>query len=85
MHKILWDSEIKTDHPVQARRPDLIKRKKNCQLEDFAVPTKTNKQTNKQTNPPINNSNKQTNQNKENKKQNTLSPQKDPPPKGKTK
>ena len=23
-HKILWDFELQTDHPIQARKPDLI-------------------------------------------------------------
>ena len=23
-HKIIWDFEIKTDHPILARRPDLV-------------------------------------------------------------
>ena len=41
MHKILWDSNIQTDHLIPARRPDLIiinnnKKKKenlqNCRL-----------------------------------------------------
>ena len=41
MHKILWDCEIQTDHPIPARRPDLeVINKKNryCQLVNFAVP-----------------------------------------------
>ena len=32
MHKILWDFAIKTDHPIPARRPDLVlinKKKEN--------------------------------------------------------
>ena len=40
-HKILWDFEITTDHPIPARTPDLVlinKKKKTCQLVDFAVP-----------------------------------------------
>ena len=41
MHKILWDFEIKTDHLIPARRPDLVlinKKERTCQLVDFAVP-----------------------------------------------
>ena len=41
-HKIIWDFEIKTDHPIPARRPDLVlinkkkkKEKRTCQLVDF--------------------------------------------------
>ena len=40
-HKLLWDFDIKTDHLISARRPDLIiinKRKKTCKIVDFAVP-----------------------------------------------
>ena len=40
-HKILWDFEIKTDHLIPARRPDLVlinKKERTCQLVDFAVP-----------------------------------------------
>ena len=48
-HKILWDFEIKTDHLIPARRPDLVfinkkkkkekrKKKRTCQLVNFAVP-----------------------------------------------
>ena len=40
--KILWDFEIKTDHLISARRPELVldyKKKKirTCQIVDFAV------------------------------------------------
>ena len=41
MHKLLWDFEIKTDHPISARRPDLIiinKKESTCRIVDFAVP-----------------------------------------------
>ena len=41
-HKILWDFEIKTDHLIPARRPDLVlinKKERPCHLVDFAVPT----------------------------------------------
>ena len=41
LHKLLWDFNIKTDHLIPARRPDLIiinKRKRICKLVDFAVP-----------------------------------------------
>ena len=40
-HKLLRDFEIKTDHPISARQPDLLivnKRKRNCQVVEFAVP-----------------------------------------------
>ena len=40
-HKLLWDFNIKTDHLIRARRPDLIiinKRKRICKIVDFAVP-----------------------------------------------
>ena len=40
-HKLLWDSDIHTDHLISARRPDLIiisKRKRICQIVDFAGP-----------------------------------------------
>ena len=40
-HKNLLDYEIKTDHLIPARRPDLVlinKKKRMCQLVDFAVP-----------------------------------------------
>ena len=36
-NKILWDFEIQTDHPIPARRPDLVL-KDYCHLVDFAVP-----------------------------------------------
>ena len=38
---IIWDFNIKTDHLIPARRPDLIiinKRKRICKIVDFAVP-----------------------------------------------
>ena len=47
-HKLLWDFNIQTDHPISTRRPDLIiinnnkKKKKReertCKIVDFAVP-----------------------------------------------
>ena len=39
-HKILWDFEIKTDHLIPARRPDLMiikKKRRTRQIVDFAV------------------------------------------------
>ena len=40
--KLLWDSNIQTDHLIPASRPDLIiiNKKKNriCKIVDFAVP-----------------------------------------------
>ena len=43
-HKLLWDFDIQMDHLILARRPDLIiinKKKKICQIVDFAVPADT--------------------------------------------
>ena len=40
-HKLLWDFNIKTDHLIPARRPDLKiinKKKRICKIVDFAVP-----------------------------------------------
>ena len=40
MHKILWDSEIQTNHLNRARRPDLVlinKEKRTCHHMDFDV------------------------------------------------
>ena len=43
-HKLLWDFDIRTDHLISVRRPDLIiinkkkKRKKICKIVDFTVP-----------------------------------------------
>ena len=37
-HKILWDFEIKTDHLIPARRPDLVlinKKRKNVSTGGF--------------------------------------------------
>ena len=42
MHKILWDFEIQTDHPISSRRKDRVlinKKKRTCQLMGFAIPT----------------------------------------------
>ena len=40
--KFQWDFNIHTDHPIPARRPDLIiinkKEKRICKITDFAVP-----------------------------------------------
>ena len=39
--KLLWDFNIKTDHLIPTRRPDLIiinKKKRICKIIDFAVP-----------------------------------------------
>ena len=39
--KLLWDSDIHTDHLTLARRPDFIiinKKKRICNIVDFAVP-----------------------------------------------
>ena len=43
-YKILWGSEIQTDHLIPAKRPDLViinkkKKKKTCRIVNFAVPT----------------------------------------------
>ena len=40
-HKLLWDFEIKTNHLISFRRPDVIiinKKKRTCWIVDFAVP-----------------------------------------------
>ena len=40
-HKLLWDFDIRTDHLISARRPDLIiinKKKRVYKIVDFAVP-----------------------------------------------
>ena len=37
-HNILWDFEIKMDHPVSDRRPDQVLTYKKKELVDFAVP-----------------------------------------------
>ena len=40
-HKLLWDFDIRTDHLITARRPNLIiinKKKKTYKIVDFAVP-----------------------------------------------
>ena len=48
-HKLLWDFDIRTNHRISARRPDLIiinekkkkkkrkKKKRNCKIVDFAL------------------------------------------------
>ena len=41
MSKILSDFEIQMDHPIQARRPDLVliyNKKRTCQQVDFVIP-----------------------------------------------
>ena len=41
--KILWDFDIQTDHSIQARRPDLVdkkkrkKKKRTCRLVNFNI------------------------------------------------
>ena len=39
-HKLLWDLNIKTDHLISARRPDLIiiNKKRTYKIVDFALP-----------------------------------------------
>ena len=40
-HKLLWDFNMRTDHQISARRPDLIiinKKMRICKIIDFAVP-----------------------------------------------
>ena len=40
-HKILWEFEILTDHPIRARKPSPVlinKKKTTFNLVDFAVP-----------------------------------------------
>ena len=40
-HKLLWDFEMQTDHPIVARRPHLVivnkKKKKTYRIVDFVV------------------------------------------------
>ena len=38
---MLWDFSVRTDHEIEARRPDLLiidKSEKNCQIIDVAIP-----------------------------------------------
>ena len=40
-YKLLWDFSIRTDHNIEARRPDLVlvdKSKKSCHIIDMAIP-----------------------------------------------
>ena len=40
-HKILWDFSIRTDHVIEAWRPDLVivdKKRRTCKMIDFAFP-----------------------------------------------
>ena len=40
-YKLLWDFSIRTDHHIEARRPDLVlvdKSKKSCRIIDLAIP-----------------------------------------------
>ena len=37
-HKILWESEIKTDHPRMTDLEIICKKKRTCHLVNFAVP-----------------------------------------------
>ena len=40
-YKLLWDFIVRTDHEIEARRPDLLfvdKREKSCQIIDVAIP-----------------------------------------------
>ena len=40
-YKLLWDFSIRTDHNIEARRPDLVlvdKSKKGCHIIDVAIP-----------------------------------------------
>ncbi len=41
IHKIPWNTEIQTSHTILTRRPDLvlIKKKRTCHSEAFAVST----------------------------------------------
>ena len=41
-HKLLWDFDIKMDHQISTRKPELIiinNKKRTCQIADFTVPT----------------------------------------------
>ena len=40
-YKMLWDFSVRTDHEIEARRPDLLiidKIEKNCQIIDVVIP-----------------------------------------------
>ena len=40
-YKLLWDFSVRTEHEIEARRPDLVvidKREKSCQIIDVAIP-----------------------------------------------
>ena len=40
-YKMLWDFSVRTDHEIEARRPDLLiidKSEKNCQIIDVTIP-----------------------------------------------
>ena len=40
-YKLLWDFRIRTDHHIEARRPDIVlvdKSKKSCHIIDVAIP-----------------------------------------------
>ena len=40
-YKLLWDFSIRTDHHIEARRPDLVlvdKSKKSCRIIDLVIP-----------------------------------------------
>ena len=40
-HKLLWNFNIKTDHRISVKRPNLIiihKKKRTCKIVDFGVP-----------------------------------------------
>ena len=44
-YKLFWDFGIQTNHLISTRRPDLIKdthtkkKKRTCQIVDFAIPS----------------------------------------------
>ena len=49
-HKILWDFERQTEHLISATRPDLVivnKKKRICQIVDFAVAADHSKKSKK--------------------------------------
>ena len=40
-YKMLWDFSVRTDHTIEARRPDILiidKSEKNCQIIDVVIP-----------------------------------------------
>ena len=48
-HKIIWDFEIQTDHPIQKTRPsDNLQKKRICNIMNFAIPANQSENQRKQ-------------------------------------